>query len=100
MPVAAFGDAQHHVPVATRVLTWDEPEPGCQMPAVLEFGAVPDRGDDGGRRLGPDALDLGDPLTGLRGAEDALDLVVEPVDPVIEVLEEIPELGDGLARDG
>src|SRR5262249_15130324 len=70
------------------------------MPAVLEFGAVPDCSDDGGRRLGPDALDLGNPPTGLRGAKDAVNLVVEPADPVIEVLEEVPELSDRLARDG
>jgi hypothetical protein len=48
MHVAAFGDAKQQVPIATRVLTRDEPEPGGKMPAVLEFGAVPDRGDDGG----------------------------------------------------
>src|SRR5262245_37121834 len=61
-----------------RVLTRDEPEPGGKMPAVLEFGAVPDCGDDSSRRLGPDALDLGNPLAGLRGAKDALKLGVEP----------------------
>ena len=71
------------------------------MPAVLELGPVSNGGDDGGRGLRADALDLGDPLASppLR-AEDAVDLLVEGCDPTIEIDEQIVQFADGLTRQG
>ena len=87
MHVATFGDPEQHAAVAAGVLPWDEAEPSGEMAAILELRPSADRGDERGGGLGTNPLDFSDALTGLRGPEDALDLVVEPGDAVVEILE-------------
>jgi hypothetical protein len=85
---AAFGDTHHHGAIATRMLARHQPEPGCQVAAVLEVGAVTDRRYHGGRRLRPDPSDLGDPLTNVAGLEDRANLSIESLDAIVDLKHE------------
>src|SRR5450755_2617942 len=85
---ATLGDTHHHFAVATRVLARHQPQPGCQMPTVLEVGAVADRRYHRGRRLRPDSSDFGNPLTNVAGFEDRIDLSIESFDAFIDLQHE------------
>jgi hypothetical protein len=86
--IATLCDTHHHFAIATRMLAWYKPQPGCQVSAVLEVGAVADRRYHCGRRLRPDSSDLGNPLTNLAGLEDRIDLSIESFDAFIDLQHE------------
>ena len=69
MLTAAFGDTHHYFAIATRMLTRYQPEPRCQVAAVLEVGSVADCRYHCGCSLRPDSSDLRYPLTNIAGFE-------------------------------
>jgi hypothetical protein len=98
--VATLRDAHQNLAIATRELPGHKPDPGSEMAAILELGAIADRGDDRRGGLGTDALDLGDALAGRTIAEDAIDLLIEHTNAAVEIVEEIVELVDGFTSQG
>ena len=73
-------------------------QPGCQVAAVLEVGAVADRRYHCGRRLRPDSPDLGNPLANLAGLEDRSDLAIKSFDPFVDLQHECIQARDDLAQ--
>ena len=86
--IATLCDTRHHFAIATRMLAWYQAQPGCQVAAVLEVGAVADRRYHCGRRLRPDSPDLGNPLANLAGLEDRSDLAIKSFDPFVDLQHE------------
>src|SRR5712672_783372 len=85
---APLGDTHHHCAIAARMLARYQPQPGCQVPAVLEVGSVADRRYHRGCRLRPDPSDLGDPLTNVAGLEDRANLSIESLDAIVDLKHE------------
>jgi len=69
---------------AGRVLAGHQPDPGRELPAVLEFASVAHGGDDRKSGGGADAADLHQALRGLRQTRSGLDLPVVAADPVTQ----------------
>ena len=85
---AALGDTHHYFAIATRMLTRYQPEPRCQMTAVLEVGAVADCRYHRGCSLRPDSPDLGYSLTDVAGFEDRRDLAIKSFDALVDLKHE------------
>lgn len=71
-------------------------QPGGEMAAVLELGAIADRGDDSRGGLRAHTLDLRDPLAGFTRPEDSLDLLIKDWDSPIEIPEQVVQFSDSL----
>jgi hypothetical protein len=82
---AAFGNTHHYFSIATRMLTRYQPEPCCQVAAVLEVGAVTDYRYHCGCSLRPASSDLRYPLTNIAGFEDRSNLAIESFDAFIDL---------------
>src|SRR5258708_22425880 len=82
---AALGDSHHQCAIAARMLARYQSQPGCEMAAVLEVGAVADGRYHCGRRLRPDSPNLGYPLTNIAGFEDRSNLAIEGFDAFVDL---------------
>src|SRR5580692_4123274 len=80
------------------MLARDQPQPGRQMTAVLEVGAIADRRDHRRRGLRSNATDLGDVLAGLTGLEDRRNLAIKSLDALIDLQHESVQTGNNLAN--
>src|ERR1700732_808706 len=84
--------------MATRMLARHQPEPGRQVAAVLEVGAVANRGYHRGCCLRPDSADLGYPLTHIAGFEDRGDLAIKSFDALVDLKHESVPARDDLSH--
>src|SRR5450759_490431 len=95
---ATFRDTHHHPAIAARMLARYKPQPGCQVPAVLEVSSVANRGYHCGRRLRPDSPDLGNPLANVAGLEDRVDLAIKSLNAFVDLKHEGIQARDDLAQ--
>jgi len=82
--VAHLRDRAETFLAAARVLSWHEPEPGCELPAGCEVRGIGHRGGDGRRRDEANAWDrlqpsagVGCPMPGKKLDFDSLDLCLK-----------------------
>src|SRR6266446_5003654 len=75
-----------------------QPEPGCQVAAVLEVGAVADCRYHRGCSLRSDSSDLGYPLTNIAGFEDRSDLAIKSFDAFVDLKHESIQARDDLTH--
>src|ERR1043166_6075079 len=80
------------------MLSGNQPKPGSQVTSVLEVHPIANGSDHCGGRLGPNAFDSSDPLTGWGGLEHRVNLLVDNSHPAVQITHEIPQLGSRLPR--
>src|SRR5271155_581333 len=95
---APLGDTHHHCAIAARMLARYQPQPGCQVPAVLEVGSVADRRYHCGCSLRPDSSDLRYPLTNSAGFEDRGDPAIESFDAFVDLKHRSVQARDDLTH--
>src|SRR5258708_7725430 len=93
---APLGDTHHHFAIATRMLARYQSQPGCQVPAVIEVGAIANRRYHCGRCLRSDSANLGNSLTNVAGLEDRGDLAIESLDAIVDLEHEGVQTRDDL----
>src|SRR5579863_6394245 len=95
---AALGDTHHHFAIATRMLAWYQPQPGCEVAAVLEVGSVADCRYHRGCCLRSYSADLANPLANVAGLEDRGDLAIKGFDAFVDLQHEGVEARNDLAQ--
>ena len=74
-----------------RMLPGDEPQPGGELTAILKVGRIAHRGYQCGGGQGANPGQLRQPMTGLGGGEELLDVLISRGDALIQGLEFLGE---------
>src|SRR5450759_8586 len=96
--VAAFADAEPLGLAASRVLSWDQAEPGGELASFAESGAVADRRHRCGRHQRPHSRYLAQPPASCILAGDRVDLVADAFDIGVQTLPLLPEMIEQAAQ--
>lgn len=65
MLIAFFRHIHQHLPVATRMQAWNQPQPCSKVAAILKFSSFASSSNNGRSRFRANAFNFGDTLTGL-----------------------------------
>ena len=64
MLIAFLRHIHEHLPVPTRMLSWNKAKPGRKMPSIFKFGPFTNGGNNGCRSFRADPFNFGNSLAG------------------------------------
>jgi hypothetical protein len=95
--VAAFSNAEKSRLAAAGDLSWNQAQPGCHLPSILESAGVADSSDQGRGCEQTNARDGLQALYSLVRAAKTLDHCINTRYPLLQIAEVLEELGDQFA---